>query len=71
MSAPMKLSDWLLKDGRKQREIAALFGISEGYLSQLVQGNRLGSLPVAVRIERATKGAVTASDLMKAYEDQL
>lgn len=46
---------------KTQADWGALFGISRNYLSEIASGAKSPSLEVAVRIERATGGAVPAS----------
>jgi DNA-binding transcriptional regulator YdaS (Cro superfamily) len=55
------LKEIIDNSGQTQTAWAALLGISKGYLSDIVNGNRVPSLEVAVAIERATKGAVLAA----------
>jgi len=45
---------WVTESGKSQREISALLGISEQYMSQILAGSRGVSLPVALEIERVT-----------------
>lgn len=49
------------ESGLSQVTWARRLGISEGYLSDLVNGKRRPSLAVAAAIERATGGRVTAT----------
>ena len=56
-----KLQHYLDATGTRQSAMAALLGISRGYMSQMVSGLKLPSLDLAVRIERITNGAVPAS----------
>lgn len=46
--------------GEKQNDFAKRIGISAAYLSQILSGDRTPSLELAVAIEDATCGAVTA-----------
>ena len=47
---------------RNQAEWARHFGITRGYLNQLVAGNKVPSLAMAVAIHHATEGLVTPFD---------
>lgn len=47
--------------GKSSREVAALFGISQPYLSQLLTGVRTPSLKLALLIEDVSSGAVPVS----------
>ena len=60
----MKLVNYLLKNRLKQKEFVKSVGISESYLSLLLRGKRTPSVPVALQIERATSGEVTALELL-------
>ncbi|WP_428516317.1 helix-turn-helix domain-containing protein [Roseovarius sp.] len=51
-------ADVIEKSGRTRREWATDLGVSPGFLSDLLNGNRVPSLKLAVRIERLTEGAV-------------
>lgn len=55
------------------REWAGLFGISRPHLIALVSGERMPSIEVARRIERATDGAVSVAEWpnIKAMMDAL
>lgn len=54
----MDLCTYLSTTGTKQTQLAEVLGVSRSYLSQLVGGTKSPSLELAVRIERATDGAV-------------
>ncbi len=60
MSKITKLKAYLQAKGLLQSQFAKDNGISEGYLSELVSGDKTPGLKVAFAIERATKGAVPA-----------
>ena len=47
--------------GLSRTDWAKRLNISKSYMSDLLNGNRVPSLDLAVRIERATDGAVPAS----------
>lgn len=57
------LKEHLAQTGTTQRDFARQVGITEGYLSLILNGNKTPSLAVAARIERLTNGAVKASSL--------
>lgn len=55
------LQDFIRTSGQSQAHWAAEFGISPGFLSQLLRGTKAPSLDVAFRIERQTGGKVPAA----------
>ena len=46
-----QLAEWIRKRGDKKAEVAELFGISAGYLSMFLSGERCPGRDVAVRIQ--------------------
>lgn len=58
----MKLRAFISENGMLQGKLAALSGVSQAYLSQIISGKRVPSLPVAGRICSATGGAVAVED---------
>ena len=54
------LGDVIEKSGERQTVWAKRLGITTGYLSALVNGQKIPSLILAVRIEVETGGAVPA-----------
>ena len=48
------LDDWFKRDGRTQKEVAALLGISEAHLCGIRLGETYPSLKVAIRISELT-----------------
>lgn len=56
-----KLAAYLRSTGTPQARFAATIGCSQSYLSELVSGAKTPGLGLALRIERATAGAVPAS----------
>lgn len=52
------LDAYLTQTGERQKDFAARAGISQAYLSQIMNGHRRPSLAVAARIARATGNAV-------------
>lgn len=57
----MTLADYLRGSGTSQRDFAARLGLSPSYLCEIVRGRKTPGLRLAVRIERATGGAVRAA----------
>jgi len=55
------LKKYFIASGIKQSDLADRLGISQAFLSQLLNGRRTPSLELAVRIERLTGGAVPAA----------
>jgi len=55
------LQDFIRASGQSQAHWAGAFGISAGFLSQLLRGTKAPSLDVAFRIERQTGGKVPAA----------
>ncbi|XAI95589.1 Cro-like protein [Nostoc phage Nsp-JY21] len=54
------LREHIKSSGESQTVWADRLGIARSYLSDLLNGNKVPSLDLAVRIQRATKGAVPA-----------
>lgn len=61
----MHISDYFAQDRSRRRELARALGMSAGYLTQIATGwnGRKPSPELAMRIEAATAGAVSRSDL--------
>ena len=57
------LANFITQSGESRSAWADKIGISRSYLSDILNGNKVPSLPVAVRIERLTGGKVTAAML--------
>jgi len=55
------LHEFIKSSGETQAKWAGRLGISRAYLSMLTSGQKTPGLDLAVRIERATGGAVTAA----------
>lgn len=55
------LADHITQSGETQAAWAERIGISRPYLNALMKRAKTPSLPVALRIERLTEGAVPAS----------
>jgi transcriptional regulator with XRE-family HTH domain len=58
----MNLKEYLTKKNISQEDFARSIGLSQPYISQLVNSERLPSLKVASKIETLTKGSVLATD---------
>lgn len=54
-------SEFIRRSGRNRAAWADRLGISRSYLSDILNGNKIPSLELAAKIERATGGAVMAS----------
>jgi transcriptional regulator with XRE-family HTH domain len=50
-----RIEKFLERHGRNQREWALELGITPAYLSQIVNGERIPALPLAIRMSRETK----------------
>jgi transcriptional regulator with XRE-family HTH domain len=57
----MTLTEWLKEKGTSQEAFAAVVGASQGQISRLLSGARGPGLDLAMKIEKATAGAVPAS----------
>jgi DNA-binding transcriptional regulator YdaS (Cro superfamily) len=55
------LKEYLTRTKTPQARLADEINVTYGYMSQLVNGAKMPSLTVALLIERATDGAVSAS----------
>lgn len=60
----MTLVEYLLQNKIKQKDFVQTIGISESYLSLILNGKRMPSVPVALQIEQAANGEVTAIELL-------
>ena len=60
----MELKIWILKNGLKMKEFAKKNGISQGYLSLILNQKARPRFQFAQRIEKATNGQITAMYLM-------
>jgi DNA-binding transcriptional regulator YdaS (Cro superfamily) len=60
----MNIKTYITTEGRHRNQAAWArhFGITRGYLNQLVNGSKVPSLATAVAIHHATGGAVTPFD---------
>ena len=64
----MKFADWLEQQDLTQVDVAQRLGISQGHVSDLVNGRFWPSRAIAIRIWRLTKGAVTPNDFLTEEE---
>ena len=64
----MTLADYLRGSGTTQRDFAARLGLSPSYVCEIAGGRKTPGLRLAVRIERATGGAVSATSLARLAE---
>lgn len=49
-----RLAEWRDRSRISQKDMAAMFGITDSYLSQVLSGRRRPGLDIAVRIEALT-----------------
>ena len=59
----MRLHEWVEVTGVKQRAAAEMFGISQGFFSEILRGEKRINDDLAARIEEVTKGQVTFLEL--------
>ena len=64
----MKLGDFFRESKWSQKEFADKVGCTEAAISQYVNGLRMPSLVVALRIQEATMGLVSCRDLANGSE---
>lgn len=57
------LAEFITQSGESRSAWADRIGISRSYLSDILNGHKVPSLPLAVKIERLTGGAVTAASM--------
>jgi transcriptional regulator with XRE-family HTH domain len=60
----MKLRDWLLKKGLRQKEFAEIVQVERCHLSSVINKNRNPGKKLAKRIEESTNGAIKAEDIL-------
>ncbi len=60
----MRLSEWLKNQGKTQEWLARALGVTQGRVSQIARGGT-DSLPLALKIEKLSKGAVTTVELLR------
>ena len=61
------LKQWLSDQGLSQGKFARRVRVTDGRLSQILHGES-PSMKLAARIKAATKGEITADDLMEAAQ---
>ena len=59
-----KLRRWIEGSGMSQNQVAEKLKISKASLSRYVNGSRVVSVKVAVKIEKLTKGKIKCADLI-------
>lgn len=64
-----KLSSYLKERRIRQADFAEQVGVSQGVISRLANGASKPGLDLAVRIERATAGSVSASTWVSLQEE--
>lgn len=62
--ARMKLHDYRIKNKLSISELAALLGLSQPYVSQILRGDRIGSIKTAKQIQERTGGKVKAAEVL-------
>jgi DNA-binding transcriptional regulator YdaS (Cro superfamily) len=62
------LRRWLFERQQTAMAFAAQHGVSQSYLSECLSYRKLPSMPFAAAVTKATRGEVTANDLLAAYE---
>jgi transcriptional regulator with XRE-family HTH domain len=70
-SGAQQLAEWIRRRSEKKREIAELFGISAGYLSMFLSGERAPGREVALRIYEFTGIPVGAWSLRTVHDSDL
>jgi len=60
----MKLSQWQKKTNISNVELAKIINIDQSFLSHINNGRRRPSPKLALKIEKATGGAVTVMELL-------
>jgi DNA-binding transcriptional regulator YdaS (Cro superfamily) len=65
MDKPHPLAAWMDKTRTSRAALIEMIGVKEAHLSLILSWKRNPSLPLAARIERATKGRVRASDMVR------
>ena len=60
----MMLDAWLAKTGKSEAQLAEIAGVHRSSINRIRRGSRHIGLGLALRIERATGGSVTAEELL-------
>jgi plasmid maintenance system antidote protein VapI len=63
------LKEYIKSSGKSQRVWARELAVAESHLSALMNGKKVPSLDLAVRIQRQTSGAVSAESWVKRGND--
>ena len=58
----MNFNDYIATTDKNQKQIASELGISESYLSKILNGRRTPSIKMLHRIKDMTEGKVTIDD---------
>lgn len=69
-SGASQLAEWIRKRNEKKAEIARMFGISAGYLSMFLSGERAPGRDVAVKIQDLAGIPVSAWSLSAGDDSQ-
>ncbi len=59
----MRLEVWMKKQRKSQVQVAAILGISQGFLSRVLRGKKHFSDDTAAKVEKMTGGKVTFLEL--------
>lgn len=65
-----QLRAYLTQKNIRQSALAEMLGVSNGYMSQIINGDKRPSLDLAFKIEDATGGAITARSWVDEEIDQ-
>lgn len=60
----MKLKDYLTTYSIGQSKLSRILGVSQAHVSNILKGRKSPSIQLIKRIREATKGKVTADDLL-------
>lgn len=61
----MSLTEFLAQKGLTHAEFAAMVGVSQATVTRWTHGQRFPGRKEIERIQKATRGAVTANDLLR------
>ena len=61
----MKLIDYVVREKISQTDLAGKIGCSESYLSQLLNGTKSPSIPMMIKIMKATNDRVKPNDFAR------
>lgn len=65
----MNLKDWLISRDMTASVFAERIGLSQGAVSKIVRGVVWPEAETIAKIERETKGEVTAADILATHQD--